>query len=221
MMARKRNAALYVRVSTDGQTVENQLRELKQIADRRGWTVVETYSDAGISGSKGRNHRPGLDGMLNDAKHRKFDVVMAWAIDRLGRSLIDLLGTIQELEACGVDLFLEQQSIDTTTPAGKLMFQVCGAFAEFERSMIRQRVKMGLKRAVANGKRLGRPQIDGELERKAQRELRKGKGILAVATQLGLGTGTVHRIKREMAAGQLVLARPGTHVRVPSRIRKT
>ena len=200
MMARKRNAALYVRVSTDGQTVENQVRELKQIAERRGWTVVETYSDAGISGSKGRNHRPGLDAMLNDAKRRKFDVVMAWAIDRLGRSLIDLLGTIQELEACGVDLFLEQQAIDTTTPAGKLMFQVCGAFAEFERSMIRQRVKLGLKRAVANGKRLGRPQIEGELERKAQRELRKGKGIIAVAKQLGLGTGTVHRIRREMTA---------------------
>jgi DNA invertase Pin-like site-specific DNA recombinase len=196
MMARKRNAALYVRVSTDGQTVENQGRELKQIADRRGWTIVETYSDAGISGSKGRNHRPGLDAMLNDAKRRKFDVVMAWAIDRVGRSLIDLLGTIQELEACGVDLFLEQQSIDTTTLAGKLMFQVCGAFAEFERSMIRQRVKLGLKRAVANGKRLGRPEIDGEAVRKAERELRKGKGILAVATQLGLGTGTVHRSHR-------------------------
>jgi DNA invertase Pin-like site-specific DNA recombinase len=193
MMAKKCNAALYVRVSTDGQTVENQVRELRQIADRRGWSVVETYSDAGISGSKGRNHRPGLDAMLNDAKRRKFDVVMAWAIDRLGRSLI--------LKACGVDLFLEQQSIDTTTPAGKLMFQVCGAFAEFERSMIRQRVKLGLKRAVANGKRLGRPQIEGGLERKAERELRKGKGILAVARQLGLGTGTVHRIKREMAAG--------------------
>jgi DNA invertase Pin-like site-specific DNA recombinase len=200
MMAKKRNAALYVRVSTDGQTVENQVRELKQIADRRGWTIVETYSDAGISGAKGRNHRPGLDAMLNDAKRRKFDVVMAWAIDRLGRSLIDLLSTIQELESCGVDLFLEQQSIDTTTPAGKLMFQVCGAFAEFERSMIRQRVKLGLKRAVANGKHLGRPQIAGELVRKAQRELKKGKGILAVAAQLGLGTGTVHRIKREMKA---------------------
>ena len=200
MMAKKRNAALYVRVSTDGQTVENQVRELKQIADRRGWTIVETYSDAGISGAKGRNHRPGLDAMLNDAKRRKFDVVMAWAIDRLGRSLIDLLGTIQELEAFGVDLFLEQQAIDTTTPAGKLMFQVCGAFAEVERSMIRQRVKLGLKRAVANGKHLGRPQIAGELVRKAQRELKKGKGILAVAAQLGLGTGTVHRIKREMKA---------------------
>jgi DNA invertase Pin-like site-specific DNA recombinase len=199
---RKRTAALYVRVSTDGQTIENQVRELRQIAERRGWEIVETYSDAGISGAKGRDKRPGLDRMLNDAKRRKFDVVMAWAIDRLGRSLIDLLGTIQELEAVGVDLFLEQQALDTTTPAGKLMFQVCGAFGEFERSMIRQRVKLGLKRAVAQGRRLGRPRIDRETERKIQRELRKGNGILRVAQMLNLGTGTVHRIKREMEAGE-------------------
>jgi DNA invertase Pin-like site-specific DNA recombinase len=199
MMA-KRNAAIYVRVSTDGQTVENQTRELRQIAERRGWQIIETYSDSGISGAKGRDKRPGLDRLLNDAKRRRFDVVMAWAIDRLGRSLIDLLGTIQELEACGVDLFLEQQAIDTTTPAGKLMFQVCGAFAEFERSIIRQRVRLGLKRAVAQGKQLGRPQIAPEIERRAQRELRKGNGILKVAKALKLGTGTVHRIKREMAA---------------------
>jgi DNA invertase Pin-like site-specific DNA recombinase len=199
-MAPKRDAAIYVRVSTDGQSVENQVQELRQIAERRGWEIVETYSDAGISGAKGRDKRPGLDRMLNDAKRRKFDVIMAWAIDRLGRSLIDLLGTIQELEACGVDLFLEQQAIDTTTPAGKLMFQVCGAFAEFERSMIRQRVMLGLKRAVAQGKRLGRPQINAQLERKAQRELRKGTGILKVARVLRIGTSTVHRIKRGMAA---------------------
>jgi DNA invertase Pin-like site-specific DNA recombinase len=117
---------------------------LRQIAERRGWEVVEQYHDAGISGAKGRDSRPGLDQMLKDASRRKFDVIMSWAIDRLGRSLIDLLGTIQTLESCGVDLYLDQQSIDTTTPAGKLMFQVCGAFAEFERSMIRQRVHVAL-----------------------------------------------------------------------------
>src|SRR5262245_7086003 len=130
-----KRAALYVRVSTDGQTVENQVRELRRVAERRGWTIVETYSDAGISGSKGRDQRPGLDQMLNDASRRKFDVVMAWSIDRLGRSLVDLLSTMQHLEACGVDLFLDQQAIDTTTPAGKLLYQISGAFAEFERSM--------------------------------------------------------------------------------------
>jgi DNA invertase Pin-like site-specific DNA recombinase len=112
---------------------------------------------------------------------------MAWAIDRLGRSLIDLLGTIQHLEAVGVDLYLDQQAIDTTTPMGKLVFQVTGAFAEFERSMIRQRIKAGLKRAVAQGARLGRPKVDVALERKAQRQLEKGVGILKVAKTVGLG----------------------------------
>ena len=130
---------------------------------------------------------------------RKFDVIMAWAIDRLGRSLIDLLGTIQTLEACGVDLYLDQQSIDTTTPAGKLMFQVGGAFGEFERSMIRQRVNAGLKRAVAEGKQLGRPRIDPAMEKRIQTQLRGGKGMRKIARELGVGTGTVQRIKEEMA----------------------
>ncbi len=191
-------AAIYVRVSTDKQTVENQVRELRQIAERRGWEVVEEYGDAGISGSKGRDGRPGLDLMLNDAKRRKFDVVMAWAIDRLGRSLVDLLHTIQELEAAGVDLYLDQQSIDTTTPMGKLMFQVTGAFAEFERSMIRQRVHAGLKRALEAGKVLGRPRISEKVEKRIQEQLRAGKGILKVAHEVGVGHGTVERIAREM-----------------------
>jgi len=199
-MTKGKRTAIYVRVSTDGQSVENQTRELRQIAERRGWDVVEVYSDTGISGAKGRDKRPGLDEILKDAKRRRFDVVMVWAIDRLGRSLVDLLGTIEELESCGVDLYLDQQSIDTTTPTGRLMFQITGAFAEFERSMIRQRVRLGLKRAMAQGKRLGRPQIDSELERRAERELRKGHGIGKTAKMLGLGTGTVQRIKRSMAA---------------------
>jgi len=139
-----KRAAHYVRVSTDHQSVENQIRELRQVAERRGWQVVEDTRDAGISGAKGRDQRPGLDALIKDASRRKFDVVMAWAIDRLGRSLVDLLGTIQHLEAVGVDLYLDQQAIDTTTPAGKLLFQMTGAFAEFERSMIRQRVRAGL-----------------------------------------------------------------------------
>jgi Resolvase, N terminal domain len=102
--------------------------ELRQVAERGGWSVVEIYRDAGISGAKGRDKRPGLDAMLNDASRRRFDVVMAWAIDRLGRSLIDLLGTIGHLEAVGVDLYLEQQNLDTTTPTGKLLFQITGPF---------------------------------------------------------------------------------------------
>ena len=194
----QKRAAIYVRVSTDKQTIENQVAALRQIAERRGWNVVEQYHDAGISGAKGRDGRPGLDQMLKDASRRKFDVIMSWAIDRLGRSLIDLLGTIQTLEASGVDLYLDQQSIDTTTPAGKLMFQVCGAFAEFERSMIRQRIHAGLKRAVAQGAQLGRPRIDAAVERRIQAQLRLGKGILKVARELGVGSGTVQRIKAEM-----------------------
>ena len=161
--------------------------------------MVEVYSDAGISGAKGRNGRPGLDSVLKDATRRKFDIVMAWAIDRLGRSLVDLLGTIGHLEACGVDLYLDQQSIDTTTPMGKLVFQVTGAFAEFERTMIRQRVKAGLKRAVAQGVKLGRPKIDSTTERKVRKQLAKGMGILKVAKSLGIGTGTVQRISKERA----------------------
>ena len=197
-----KRAAIYVRVSTDKQTIENQLRELRRVAERRGWKVVQEYRDAGISGAKGREARPGLDEMLKDAQRRRFDVVMAWAIDRLGRSLIDLLGTIQALEACGVDLYLDQQALDTTTPAGKLMFQITGAFAEFERSMIRQRVNAGLKRAVEAGKQLGRPRIDPALEKRIQNQLRAGKGMLAVAKECGVGSGTVQRVAREMAGAR-------------------
>src|SRR5580704_15169765 len=186
-----KRAAIYVRASTDKQTVENQLRELRLIAERRGWQVVEEYHDAGISGAKGREDRPGLDKMLQDAQRRRFDVVMGWAIDRVGRSLIDLLGTIQTLEACSVDLYLDQQSIDTTTPAGRLMFQVTGAFAEFERSMIRQRINAGLKRAVEAGTKLGRPRMSEKVEKRIQEQLRAGKGINKVAREVGVGTGTV------------------------------
>jgi DNA invertase Pin-like site-specific DNA recombinase len=197
--AMSKRAALYLRVSTDKQTVENQRAALTAIAERRGWQIVTTYTDAGISGAKGRKDRPGLDQMLKDAQRRPFDVVMAWAIDRLGRSLIDLLGTIQELESCGVDLFLEQQSIDTTTPSGKLMFQIVGAFAEFERSMIRQRIHAGLKRAVAEGKILGRPLNDPDAIAKALRALSKGMGINRTAKLVGLSNGTVQRLKEELA----------------------
>jgi DNA invertase Pin-like site-specific DNA recombinase len=194
----QKRAAIYVRVSTDKQSVENQVTALRHIAERRGWEIVEQYSDAGISGAKGRDKRAGLDRLLNDAQRREFDVVMAWAIDRLGRSLIDLLGTFQTLHACGVDVYLDQQSIDTTTPAGKLMFQVCGAFAEFERNMIQQRIHAGLKRAVAQGKTLGRPKVDAALEKRIQAQLRGGKGIRKIARELGVGTGTVQRVRQEM-----------------------
>ena len=151
-----------VRVSTDKQTVENQIAALSKVAEARGWQIVETFSDAGISGAKGRKDRPGLDALLKDAQRGRFDVVMAWAIDRLGRSLVDLLQTIESLKACNVDLYLDQQSIDTTTPAGKLMLQMCGAFAEFERSMLQARIAAMRTRVAAmlQAVQVARPALD-------------------------------------------------------------
>ena len=189
-------AALYLRVSTDRQSVENQLARLREVAKARNWEIVETYSDAGISGAKGRDQRPGLDAMLKDATRRRFDVVMAWAIDRLGRSLVDLLGTIETLRGAGVDLYLDQQALDTTTPTGKLMFSVTGAFAEFEREMIRQRVNAGLKRAKAAGVKLGRPKADPTKAALARKLLAKGSSIRHAAEKCGLSVGTVHALAR-------------------------
>ena len=146
---------------------------------------------------KGRADRPGLDRMLNDANRRHFDVVLCWAIDRLGRSLIDLLGTIQHLEAVGVDLYIDQQAIDTTTPMGKLMFQVCGAFAEFERSMIKTRIHAGLRRAKAEGKTLGRPKVDEATQAAIRQSLKQGVGVKKTAATLRCGIGTVIRVRNE------------------------
>src|SRR5690348_1006977 len=131
-MAKVKRAALYLRVSTGEQTTENQRLALVQEAERRGWTVTREYEDAGISGSKGRDKRPGLDSMLRDASKGRFDVVMVWALDRLGRSLVSLIDTAQELEAAAVDLYVQQQSIDTTSPAGRMFFHIVGAFAQYE-----------------------------------------------------------------------------------------
>jgi DNA invertase Pin-like site-specific DNA recombinase len=152
-----KRAALYLRVSTDKQTVANQREALTAIATQRGWQIVSEYNDAGISGAKGRDGRPGLDKALKDATRARYNVLMVWAIDRLGRSLQDLLATMQTLEAVKVDLFIDRRALDNTTPTGKLMFQMCGAFAEFERAMIVQRVNAGLARAHKAGVRLGRP----------------------------------------------------------------
>src|ERR1700720_2103631 len=198
-MMSSRRAAIYGRVSTDWQTTENQTVALKDVAERRSWEVVEVYIDHAISGAKGRDRRPGFDQMLKDANRRKFDVVMTWSIDRMGRSLRNLLETIEHLEANGVEPYFDQRHIDTTTPAGKLLFQVTGAFAEFERSMIQQRVNAGLARAKAQGKRLGRPRVDHRIAARVRAELTKGTGVIKTAKALGIGVGTVQRIKREMA----------------------
>ena len=199
IMSKPKRAALYLRVSTDRQTVENQARALESIAAHRGWEIVGTYSDKGISGAKGRKDRPEFDRMLRDSSRAKFDVVMAFALDRVGRSLADLLHTIRHLEECKVDLFVDKQMIDTTTPQGKLLFAVTAAFAEFERDMIVQRVNAGLARAKAKGVTLGRPRIDWKTEAAIRKAISKGdKGKHKIAALFGVGSGTVARIKAEM-----------------------
>ena len=160
MPRQQRRAAIYARVATsNGQTPENQLRELRRVAEKSGWLVVAEFVDEGVSGAKGRDQRPQFDAMCMAATRREFDVVMAWSVDRLGRSLQHLVGLLGELHAAKVDLYLHQQGVDTTTPAGKALFQTLGVFAEFERAMIRERVLSGLERARAQGKALGRPKV--------------------------------------------------------------
>jgi DNA invertase Pin-like site-specific DNA recombinase len=144
-----KRAAIYLRVSTVDQTTANQERELREIAGRTGCEIVKVYKDHGISGAKGRDKRPGFDALCRDATKRQFDVVMAWSVDRLGRSLQDLIAFLSEIHSLGIDLFLHQQGLDTRTPAGKAMFQMLGVFAEFERAMIRERVRAGLARTLS------------------------------------------------------------------------
>jgi DNA invertase Pin-like site-specific DNA recombinase len=192
-----KRTALYLRVSTDGQTTDNQRRELEQTASRAGWEIVEIYEDAGISGAKGRDKRPAFDKLLKDAARRKFDIVAAWSVDRLGRSLQDLVSFLSDIHGYGIDLYLHQQGIDTTTPAGKAMFQMLGVFAEFERAMIRDRVNAGLARAKANGVVLGRPQTDTRIEEAIRATLSNGTGILKTAKLHNVGTSVVQRIKHE------------------------
>lgn len=194
-----RTAAIYARVSTDDQTTQNQIRQLREVAEHADWEVVETYTDKGISGSKGRNGRPAFDEMCKDATRRKFDIVMAWSVDRLGRSLQDLVGFLTEIHSQGVHLYLHQQAVDTTTPAGKALFQMMGVFAEFERAMIQERVKAGLQRAVAAGKRLGRPTLPPEKERQILTLRKRGYGILKIAREAGVGSSAVQRVLKAAA----------------------
>ena len=182
----RKRAAIYIRVSTDGQTVDNQRLELEQAAKSAGWEIVGIYDDNGVSGAKSREQREAFDRLCKDATRRKFDVVMSWSVDRLGRSLQDLVGFLSELHALGVDLYLHQQGIDTTTPAGKAMFQMMGVFAEFERTMIQERVKAGLARAKAQGKTLGRPKVNGDVEKAVLAAREKGTGKRKISKQLGI-----------------------------------
>jgi DNA invertase Pin-like site-specific DNA recombinase len=191
-----KRAAIYARVSTRNghQDPETQLLALRQVAERAGWQVVEEYIDHGISGARGRDQRPAFDRLLKDATRRRFDIIMAWSVDRLGRSLQDLVAFLGEVHSQGIDLYLDRQGVDTTTPAGKALFQMMGVFAEFERAMIRERVCAGLDKARARGKRLGRPQVGAAIEDAIRAARDAGKGQLAIARDLGVGVSTVRRV---------------------------
>ena len=201
--------AIYLRVSTADQTVENQKRELEAAAARHGWRVVAIFKDEGISGSKGRNSRPGFDKLCQGIGRRDFDLVAAWSVDRLGRSLQDLVAFLADMKAKGVDLYLHQQGLDTSTPSGKAMFQMLGVFAEFERAMIVERVNAGLARARAespaerarkNKKPVGRPMISAEKEARVRELLASKTGIGKAARLAGVGGSAVQRIKAQMVA---------------------
>jgi DNA invertase Pin-like site-specific DNA recombinase len=193
-----KRVALYARVSVDrAQTVENQLRDLQAVAVRLGWTVVAVFTDEGISGAKGRDQRPGFDALLKGVARKEFDLIAAWSVCRLGRSLQDLVAFLADVQARGVDLYLHQQALDTSTPSGRMLFQLLGVFGEFERAMIRSRVMAGLDR-VRGQKRLGRPPMPTERVDQIKAMLMSGKGVRETARQTGAGTASVQRIKRSL-----------------------
>ncbi|TAL00605.1 MAG: recombinase family protein [Rhodospirillaceae bacterium] len=189
-----KRVALYLRVSTSDQTTDNQRRELIAVASRHSWDVVKIFEDSGISGAKGRLQRPGLDALLKGVARKEFGMIAAWSVDRLGRSLQDLLSLLGELHAKGVDLYLHQQGLDTTTPAGKAMFQMMGVFAEFERSMIQERVRAGLARVRAEGRTLGRPTVSLDVENAIRAARASGLGLRKIATKIGVGVSVVQRV---------------------------
>ena len=191
-----KKVAIYARVSTDRtQTVENQLRELQDVALRQGWVIASTFTDEGISGSKGRDKRPGYDALLKGVARRDFEMVMAWSVDRLGRSLPHLLTFLGDIQAKGVDLYLHQQGLDTSTPSGRAMFGMLGVFAEFERAIIRDRIMSGLRRS---SKKSGRKPMADQRLIDIRRSLNDGNGIRATARLHKASPMTVTKIAREI-----------------------
>ncbi|KEJ90790.1 recombinase family protein [Sulfitobacter donghicola] len=192
----KKRAAIYARVSTGEQSSENQLRALKAVAERAGWDVVGIYDET-VSGVAGRAKRTALEAVMTDAARRKFDVLMAWDVSRLGRSLAQLVGLFEELRSLNVDLYLDQQGVDTTTPSGRALLGMAAVFAEFERAMIVERTKAGMERARARGAQIGRPPAgDGIVA--AIRSLRSQKmGMDRIAKTLKCGKGLSQRVCTE------------------------
>ncbi|MFO1254893.1 MAG: recombinase family protein [Sphingomonadaceae bacterium] len=194
-----KRVAFYVRVSTSaGQTVENQLRDLHAVAERSGWTVAHIFADEGISGKHGREKRPAFDAMMTAITRREIDLVASWSVCRIGRSLQHLVAFLAEINASNVDLYLHQQSIDTSTPAGRALFGMLSVFSELERSLIAERVKSGLNRARAAGKHCGRPKLEPAKVQTVEKLLTKGMSIDAIAKRAKVGVGTVCRIKTRM-----------------------
>jgi DNA invertase Pin-like site-specific DNA recombinase len=189
-------AAIYTRVSLSGQSVEMQTRDLRQLAERRGFEIVNEYTDAGVSGAK--DSRPALDAMLTDARRGKFRVLLVWRLDRLGRSLANLIRLLENFRAWNVELVSFSEGLDFTTTTGKLMFQLLSAFGEFERECIRERVRAGLRNAKARGKRLGRPRVGVDASRIA---LLRSQGLswATIADRLDVGEGTVIRAAQASA----------------------
>ena len=183
--------AIYCRVSTQDQTTENQALELRNVADKQGWTVSEVYTDV-ISGA--RASRPGLDSLMKSVSRKDVDMVMVWDVSRLGRSMAHLVTLLEEFHANGVDLYFHQQGIDTRTPSGKAMYQMCGVFAELERGLIKERVMAGLQRAKAQGKRLGRPRVPPIQVEKIKRLRAEGLSYRKIAKRVDLSVCTVHRL---------------------------
>lgn len=190
-----KRVALYLRVSTDQQTVENQLQELQAVAQRLDWHIVETLADEGISGAKGRDKRPGYDKLMKMVARKEIDLIACWSVDRLGRSLQHLVSFLGEINERGVDLYLHTQGLDTSTPAGRAMFSMLSVFAEFERSILRQRIMAGLARST---KRAGRPRLDPLKVKKVEKLLAQGVSLSVTAKKAKVGVGSVSRIKARM-----------------------
>lgn len=188
-------AAIYARVSTSQQCPENQLLELRDAAGRQGWRVIVELVDQGISGAKGKDQRPGFERLHQMIQRREIDVVCAWSIDRLGRSIQHLTALMGELQAAGIDLYVHQQAINTATPAGRMVFGIFSALGEYERELIRERINAGLARARAEGKKLGRPSNVNESVITSVKLLReKGCSIHRIAKELRIGVGTTSKI---------------------------
>jgi len=190
-----KRVAIYARVSTQSQNTENQLLELRQVAERMGYMVVQEFVDHGISGAKSRIHRPALDAMLKLATQRKIEMILCWDISRLGRSLQHLIEILNDLQTLKCDLYFHQNGIDTSTVTGRMIFQICGSLAEFERNLIRERVISGQQRAKSEGKHIGRPSQMTDALKTSIRLLREqGMAIKKIASTLSVGVGTVYSV---------------------------